>query len=152
MKRLLFAVAVSALVATGVSFTAARWLARHAAQSLPAIHATGWLQRELDLTESQAAAIARLEAAYREKIILSCAAHCGARLELGAELQKPEADLSAAVACVDRMCAAQAEAERATFEQILRVRELLTPVQRQRYAVLINRQFCVACPLGLHTP
>ena len=72
------------------------------------------------------------------------------RTELGQELGKLEINSSQATACVDRMCAVQADIERATLAHILRVREVLTPAQREQYAKLINQQVCTACPTGMH--
>ena len=43
---------------------------------------------------------------------------------------------------MDRMCAAQTESEQATLAVVLQVRELLTPAQREKYAVLLNQQLC----------
>jgi Spy/CpxP family protein refolding chaperone len=66
-------------------------------------------------------------------------------------LSQSLADAAKANANVEKMCAAQAESEKATLTHILRVRELLTPSQQERYAALINDQLCTACPMGMHT-
>lgn len=152
MKRLLLAVAIATLVATGVSFSLSRWVARRAEATAAHIHETGWLKATLGLSDTQAAQVEKLHAAFAARVEDSCTKHCAARFDLSNELAKPNPDATTTRACVDRMCAAQTDSERATLDHILQVRAILTPDQQKRYAALINEQICTACPLGLHKP
>lgn len=143
MKRLLILVAVATVLATGLSFTASQlWLKRNR----PAPD----LVLLLDLTPNQARQLAASEKDYRATVDDGCKKHCAARYDLGNELVKP--DPRDAAACVERMCAAQTEMERATLAHILRVREFLTPAQREKYVAILRDQVCNACPMGMHQP
>ena len=153
MKKTLMALAILTLFVTGLSYGVANWCVRRSA-SEPVIdlNDVAWLKRELKLTDTQSAEIENLDKAYREKVEHCCETHCGARFTLSEELAKPQVDLTRATACVDRMVAAQSESERATLDHILRVRAVLTRDQQQRYAALVSKQVCTACPLGMHHP
>jgi hypothetical protein len=143
MKRLLLIVAIATVLATGLSFTAAQlWLKR----SRPAPN----LAHLLDLTPDQARQLAAADTDYQRTVAEGCKKHCAARYDFGNELVKP--DPRDAAGCVERMCAAQTEMERATFAHILRVREFLTPAQREKYVAVLRDQVCNACPMGMHQP
>lgn len=141
MKRLLLLVAVTTVLATGLSFTAAQlWMKR----SRPAPD----LAKLLELTPDQARQLAAADAEYEKVVAEGCKKHCAARYDLGNELVK--ADPRDAGACVERMCAAQTEMERATLAHMLRIREFLTPAQREKYVAVLRDQVCNACPMGMH--
>lgn len=143
MKRLLLMVAIATLLATALSFTAAQlWLKR----SRPAPD----LIHLLDLTPDQVRQLTTADAEYERAVADGCKKHCAARYDLGNELVKP--DPRDAAGCVERMCAAQSEMERSTLAHILRIREFLTPVQRERYVKVLRDQVCNACPMGMHQP
>jgi Spy/CpxP family protein refolding chaperone len=144
MKRILPALAVIVLLATGLSFGLARWTMSHRPTSTN-LHDTGWLEHELKLTDTQAAAVEKLEAEFRAQLDAACAAHCTARMALGDEITK--LDPAKCRAAVEKMNAVQAESERATLEHILKVRSLLNDEQAQRYSVLIRDQVC-NMPMG----
>ena len=143
MRNVILSVVLSAVVAAGISYGAARWATRQEAVNM---HDTGWLKRELQLTESQAVEVSKLAEDYRVALMEQCTKHCEARLVLSEELGKPEVSRPAADAAVGAMCAAANEVERITLQHILRVRELLTPAQRAQYAALINRPLCTMYP------
>jgi len=145
MKRFLAAVAVATVLATGLSLLAARWITGRAAVSPD-------LKQLLNLLDDQARQLAIAEKEYRAAMDESCKNHCAARYELGVELGKSQMDAAKMAACVERMCAAQAGVEHATLTQILAVRQMLTPAQREQYAKLISAQVCAACPMGMHQP
>ena len=154
MKRTLTALAILGLLVTALSYGVANWCVRRATASEPAVdlHDAAWLKRELKLTDAQSVEIEKLEKEFSAKVEHCCETHCGARFTLSEELAKPQVDLAKAAACVDRMVAAESESERATLDHILRVRAVLSPEQQQRYAALVSKQVCTACPLGLHHP
>jgi len=129
-RRLWLAVVVAAAVATAISFGATRYCCRSAT---PSLHNVGNAQTEQ---------IAKLEAEFNHALAGCCKKHCAARFDLSQELAKPQTDHVAMQKCVDRMCTAQTESEQATLAIVLRVRELLTPAQREKYAQLLNRQLC----------
>jgi Spy/CpxP family protein refolding chaperone len=139
MKTVLISVILAALVSFGMS----RWFSRQPAVNL---HDAGWLQRVLRLAPDQTAQINKLAEEYRAAVNASCLKHCDARLGLSEILAQPTVDLPAADNAVGKMCAAANEVERATLQHILRVREVLTPDQRVRYAALINQQLCNMYP------
>ena len=138
-QRLWIGVIVAAVVATIISFAAVRYCSRSAT---PNIHDAGDLKTELGLDAAQAERIVKLEAELRQALADCCKKHCAARFDLSQELAKPQTDRAAMQRCVDRMCAAQTESEQATLVVVLRVRELLTPAQREKYAQLLNQQLC----------
>lgn len=145
MKQTLWAVAIAALVATALSFSASRWLSHRPA---PSMYETEWLAGYLELSTEQVNAITALEKQYRAKLEECCAEHCAARAELSQSLD----DSVAARTWVEKMCAANTAAEQATLSHILEVRARLTSAQQERYAALITAQLCTACPLGKHAP
>jgi len=138
-RRLWLAVVVAAAVATAISFGATRYCCRSAT---PSLHNVGNLKTELGLDAAQTEQIAKLEAEFNHALAGCCKKHCAARFDLSQELAKPQTDHVAMQKCVDRMCTAQTESEQATLAIVLRVRELLTPAQREKYAQLLNRQLC----------
>ncbi|HUJ10836.1 MAG TPA: periplasmic heavy metal sensor [Verrucomicrobiae bacterium] len=150
MKRLLLMVAIAALVATAVSFGTARWFAARQPRSatMLTLHDTAWLKQNLHLTPAQAGEIEKFEAEFQKQFAQMCAAHCNARLALGDELAKPRPDPVKAQACVQRMNKAQADAEHATLEHILKVRTVLTDEQARRYGQLVRDQVCSVIPGG----
>jgi Spy/CpxP family protein refolding chaperone len=153
MKKTLIALAVLTLFVSSLSYGVASWCVhRFVSRGMADLNDTPWLKRELNLTDSQTAAIDKLDQEFRVKVDHCCDVHCDARFALGAELAKPQVDLTRANSCVDRMAAAQADSERATLAHILRVRALLTPAQQQQYAALVSQQICAAGPLGMHHP
>ena len=153
MKKTLMALAILTLFVTALSYGVANWCVRRSmGEPVIDLNDVAWLKRELKLTDSQNAELEKLDSAYREKVEHCCQTHCGARFTLSEELAKPQVDLAKATACVDRMVAAQSDSERATLDHILRVRGVLTREQQLRYAALVSKQVCTACPLGMHHP
>ena len=141
-------VAIAAVVSTGLSFGVSRWLTCRGQPRMSVnIHDTTWLSRELNLSEAQRRDVEKLEKDFQSRLNASCTAHCSARFALGDELMKSSPDVKKARADVERMNQVQAEAERATFEHILKVRALLTDEQARRYAAIIHDQVC-SMPMG----
>ena len=138
-QRLWLAVVVAAVVATAISFGAARYCCRSVTLSM---HDAGNLKTELSLDATQTEQISKLESELNQTLAGCCKKHCAARFDLSQELAKSQTERAEMQACVDRMCAAQTESEQATLATVLKVRELLTPVQREKYAQLLNRQLC----------
>jgi len=144
-QRFWISVIVAAVVATAISFAATRYYRR---STTPNIHDAGNLRSELGLDTAQTKQIAKLESELQSTLADCCKKHCAARFDLSQELAKAQANRAAIQACVDRMCAAQAESEQATLVVVLRVRELLTPAQREKYAQLLNQQLCTPATMG----
>lgn len=138
-QRLWIGVIAAAVAAMAISFGAARYCCRSAT---PNMHDAGNLKTELSLDAAQTEQIAKLEGELNKTLASCCKKHCAARFDLSQELAKAETARAPMQACVDRMCAAQTESEQATLATVLRIRELLTPVQREKYAQLLNRQLC----------
>ncbi|HVM60754.1 MAG TPA: Spy/CpxP family protein refolding chaperone [Verrucomicrobiae bacterium] len=153
MKKTLPALIVLILFVSTLSYGVASWcIRRSTGVGVADLNNTAWLRRELKLTDAQTAEIDKLNKNFQAKIDHCCDVHCDARMALGAELAKPQVDLTKASACVDRMAAAQGDSERATLDHILRVRALLTPEQQQGYAALVSQQVCAAGPFGMRHP
>ncbi len=154
MKRALPALLVVMLVTASISFGVAYWLRCRACATPvgPAVHDAGWLTRELSLTEAQAGQVRALETEFRAVLGKVCEQHCSARADLAAALTQPKVDSAAAQACVERMCAAEADSERATLDHILKVRAVLSPEQQTRYSAAIQAQLQGTCPMRIHQP
>ncbi len=149
MRRTLLLVAVVTVLAAGVSFSVSRWVVGRRPSPLPVMRVedAAWLKRELNLTETQVAAVEQSAREFQTNIDRFCVTHCAARFALGDELAKPAVDAAKARACVEKMNAAQAEAEYATLEHILKIRALLTDEQARQYSTLIHEQVC-SMPMG----
>ena len=145
-SRLWIAVVVAAAVATAISFGAARYCCHSQA---PNLHDSTNLKTELGLDAAQTEKIAKLESELRQTLAECCKKHCAARFDLSQELAKPQTERATMQACVDRMCAAQTLSEQATLAVVIRIRELLTPAQREKYAQLLNQQLCT--PVTMET-
>lgn len=146
MKRLLPALAVVVVLATGVSFALSRWMMIRQ-PTAASLHDAAWLKRELKLNDAQAGEVEKVETAFRARLDAACATHCAARMALGDEIAKPKPDTEKCRTNVEKMNAVQAEAERATLDHILKVRSLLDEQQAQRYSSIIRRQVC-SMPMG----
>ena len=138
-QRLWISVIAAAVVATAISFGAARYCCRPVA---PNMHEVGSLKTELGLDAAQAEHITKLDAELNQTLAGCCKKHCAARFALSQELAKAQTERTPMQACVDRMCAAQTESEQATLAVVMKIWELLTPAQREKYAQLLNRQLC----------
>ena len=148
MKKTWGLIAAVMIVIGGLSFAGARWMACHHRPATAAnLRDNAWLKRELKLSAAQAEAIGKLESGLRTELDGACGAHCAARMALGNELMKPQPDLPKCQACVEKMNAAQATAERVTLAHILKVRALLDAGQAQRYCTIIRDQVC-NMPMG----
>ena len=148
MKRILVLIAMVVVGATGLSFAIARWVAgQRPLPSVVRLHDAAWLTRELSLSDEQARTVTKLEMEFKSQLDAMCATHCAARFALGDELMKANVDVEKCKACVEKMNAAQAEAEQATLVHILKVRALLNDEQVKRYSSLIHNQVC-NMPMG----
>jgi predicted negative regulator of RcsB-dependent stress response len=146
MKRLIPALAVVVVLATGVSFALAHWTMTRQPTAAN-LHDAAWLKRELKLSDAQAVEIGKSETAFRAQLDAACASHCAARMALGKEIAKPKPDPEKCRAAVEKMNAVQTESERATLDHILKVRTLLDEQQAQHYSKLIRDQVC-NMPMG----
>jgi len=143
MKRFFLTQFLAMLLVAVITFGIAWWLrCRSCATPRPN------LTRALHLTDTQAIAVAGLDANYEKRLREICAAHCAARTELSHSLDNP----NQAADCCARMCAAQADSEKAALDHILQIRALLTPEQQQRHAELFRQQWAGACPMRIHQP
>jgi hypothetical protein len=148
MKKTWALVAVVMLVGTAFSFAMARWMTGRAqTQAVARVDDAAWMKRELNLTDSQAREVEKSDREFQTQIDSFCAAHCAARFALGDELAKPTVDPEKARACVEKMNAVQADAERTTLAHILKIRSLLNEQQAQRYSTIIRDQVC-NMPMG----
>jgi Spy/CpxP family protein refolding chaperone len=143
MKRTLISLLLVAILASGAAFGLAHWL-RCKTCTAPPVN----LRKALNLSESQQAEYAKLEAEYQKRLDAICAAHCAARAALADALD----DRAKAAECCARMCAAQSESEKLTLDHLFKVRALLTPEQQKRHADLVRQQLAGACPMRLHQP
>jgi Spy/CpxP family protein refolding chaperone len=147
MKKTIWLALIVVALSAVVSFAVARWSAARRQPTASQVHDAAWLKRQLRLTGEQAGAVEKLVAEFRKQLEGFCATHCNARIALGDELMKPGVDDAACRAHVEKMNAAQSDAERATLAHILKVRALLNDEQARRYSALIRDQVC-AMPMG----
>lgn len=148
MKRVLVLIAAVVVGSAGLSFAIARWVAvQRPLAPLIRLHDAVWLTHELNLNDKQARTVAKLELEFKTRLDTMCATHCAARFALGAELMNANVDVEKCKACVEKMNAAQAEAERATLAHILKVRALLSDEQVKQYSARIHDQVC-NMPMG----
>lgn len=106
-----------------------------------------FLIRELELNAEQAAGIKRLQVDFGATLNDCCRNHCGARARLGQALANETADNPApADALVAEMCRAYENGEYAALSHIRRVRDWLSPEQKEKFNRLIADTVCQACP------
>lgn len=148
MKKLVLMIVGLIVATTALSFAVARWAAIRCQPTASAsLHDPGWLRRQLNLSDAQTSEVEKAEKEFQAKLNSFCAAHCTARMALGDELAKPSPDAEKARGYVEKMNAVQADAERATLAQILKVRALLNEQQAQRYSAMIHDEVC-SMPMG----
>ena len=135
MKRTLIALLIVMLLVAGTAFGVARWLRCRSCDTV------SLNLRALNLTATQTAEMAKLDAEYQKRLEKICGVHCTARADLAESLDAPA---KAAAAC-QRMCDAQTDSEKAALEHILKVRALLTPEQQRQYAALVQQQLTGTC-------
>jgi Spy/CpxP family protein refolding chaperone len=111
------------------------------ARDLQPVHLT----RLLGLSDAQAAQVNTLGSDYEARVKKACDAHCAARCRLAHALQDESATSAQLHQYLERMCASQQENDRATLEHLLKVREILTPEQRQKFATSLGACLCEAC-------
>jgi Spy/CpxP family protein refolding chaperone len=138
MKRTILALLVVTLLVAGTAFGVACWL-----RCRSCAPASGNLTRELNLTDAQAAEVAKLDADYEKRLGEICATHCAARADLSKSLDDP----AKAAACCQRMCAAQTQSEKLALEQVFKIQAILTPEQQARHLVVVRQQLTGACPM-----
>lgn len=103
------------------------------------------LTRLLGLSEAQAAQVDALGADLESRVQEACDAHCAARCRLAQALRKGQTTPEELQQLVHRMCASQQENDLATLEHILKVREILTPEQREKFAASLGACLCESC-------
>lgn len=139
MKRTFIILFLVTFIVAGAAFGVARWLRCRSC----AAPAKPDLVRELNLTSTQAAEIAKIDAAYEKHLADICVAHCAARTKLANSLtDRTKADVLCA-----QMCAAQADSEKAALERIFQIRAVLTPAQQQKYIAVVQQQLTSSCPM-----
>lgn len=102
----------------------------------------------LGLTEAQAGELRAIEPDYRAAVSNACDAHCAARCQLAHGLSSDAFDVNEARALVERMCEAHRSNEFATIEYLARLREVLTPEQRDRLLAMVGACLCATCGKG----
>ena len=154
MRRTLILFLGVVLFTAAAGFGVARWLRCRecALPATPRVHDAAWLIRELGLNAEQTATVQALEKEFHAALMRACERHCTARAELSTTLGTAAVDKPKAEACIERMCAAEALAEQATLDHILKVRAALTPAQQAKYTVAIQTQMSGSCPMRVHRP
>jgi Spy/CpxP family protein refolding chaperone len=108
----------------------------------------GRLSRLLNLTPAQAAEIRSLGGEHLRGVQAACDRHCRARCALAVLVLQDDAPPAELRARVDEMCRAQADADLATVDHILKIRKVLTPEQQERFDRLLGQCLCGACTTG----
>lgn len=116
-----------------------------AAPPLDRLQDMTFLSRELNLTDAQAGEIKQLHRTLAAKLNDCCMNHCAARARLGQTLAYESNDTAQADAVITEMCRAYEASERATLDQIRKVRAVLNADQRKRFDEMISNCMCQTC-------
>ncbi|MEI6563249.1 MAG: periplasmic heavy metal sensor [bacterium] len=116
--------------------------------SIESINDSRWLKKTLKLTPAQAAEIQSLHQELGKTLAGCCGRHCRARASLMEALFASTNGLERSQALIDEMCRAQAASELATLTNIYRVREVLTPKQRELYERQVKSMDCMSGTAG----
>lgn len=137
---------VSVVVAAGVlAYGLTRYAAcQAAAPGMDRLQDVSFLERELQLTESQTRTIEGLQLTLSTGLKDCCERHCAARAKLGRALAAETNGNAQAEAVLAEMCRAYEEGERTTLAHIRQVRAVLTPEQRRRFDAMILDCTCRA--------
>ena len=117
------------------------------APSIDRLRDVSFLSHELNLSEAQAKEITQLHLTLATNLNDCCTNHCAARARLGQALASESNDTAKADAVITEMCRAYEASERATLDQIRKVRALLNVDQRKRFDVLISNCMCQTCSM-----
>ena len=147
MNRRLVLVVVLALGSALVAALAVRAIARPATAEINMLKDASHLQKELGLTDAQAAQVRTLQEGYGEQLEDCCSKHCAARAELGKALFGGANDEQMR-SIVETMCKARLESDLATVQHIRKVHDVLTPEQQKKYEELVSACVCGSCPSG----
>lgn len=104
------------------------------------------LVAQLGLSSAQAAELDQLHATYVQQVKAACDAHCAARCQLSMALGRDDVTEAQARHLVEKMCGSQNENEMATLNHILKMRQVLTPEQRAKFADTLGACLCATCP------
>lgn len=119
------------------------------APSIDRLQDVSFLSRELSLSKAQAAEIKQLHLTLATKLNDCCMNHCAARARLGQALASESSNGTAqADAVVTEMCRAYEASERATLDQIRKVRAVLNVNQRKRFDAMISNCMCQTCNMS----
>ena len=101
-----------------------------------------FLAHELNLSEAQAKEIKQLHLTLATELNDCCMNHCAARARLGQALAADSNGTAQADAVIVEMCRAYEASERATLDQIRKVRKVLNADQKKRFDVMISSCMC----------
>ncbi|MEI7880100.1 MAG: Spy/CpxP family protein refolding chaperone [bacterium] len=113
------------------------------AMSVDAVCDIHRLKETLQLTPSQTIEIQRLHEELARTLASCCGQHCQAQAALMDALFASTNGLDRSQALIDEMSRAQAASEMATLVNIYRVRDVLTPRQREIYERQVKSMNCM---------
>lgn len=153
MNRRWISPLVIAVLAAALAFGAVRQYGCRSGQAvgMSQLDDLASLTRSLDLRPEQAAAIREIHRDLASALGDCCARHCGARAELARAVLASTNDTSEVENHLRAMTRAYEDGERATLEQIRRVRAVLDATQRPRFDAMITDCMCSSCGSGVRS-
>jgi len=146
-KWLLGMALIIAVAAGAIAFSVTRALrcASSEADPLDRLQDVSFLTGKLGLSTEQAEKIQALHVTLGTTLNDCCSRHCAARARLGQALVAETNGTAQAEAILTEMCRAYEESERATLDQIRRVRAILNTEQRKQFDAMIADCMCRMC-------
>ena len=111
--------------------------------SVDSVSDVRWLKETLQLTSNQTVEIQRMHQELAKTLATCCGQHCQAQAALMDVLFASTNGLDRSQALIDEMSRAQAASEMATLINIYRVRDVLTPRQREIYERQVKSMNCM---------
>jgi hypothetical protein len=136
----------TAIFAGAAAFMAARFIGWSCSccSSSAVVDNVAFLTKELDLKPEQAGEIRKLVSELESRLESQCSSQCRSRTSI-AEVVVLESGQEREEAVIAEMGRAYMESERATIDNIRKVRALLNPVQKARFDELISACVCESC-------
>ena len=148
MNRAWIILLLAAVAAVG--FTAGRMAPARTVAASPdqLMGDVGRLVRDLGLNPEQERDVRRLNDAFTGTFQAACDRHCLLRCELARVIGSGEFRPEEARRLTEALGRTQAEADLATLDHILRLREILIPDQRVAFAKMFGSCLCNTCGAG----
>lgn len=145
MKGRLILTSATAVIVGMAAFMAARSIGCSCCSSSAGVDNVSFLAKELELTPEQAGQIRNLVSELESKLENQCSTQCKSRTAISEVVALESAGREREEAVIAEMGRAYMESERATLDNIRKVRALLNPAQKKRFDELILACVCESC-------